>query len=200
MGTTAIILCVFLGLGLLLIFWIIGIYNGLVVNQNSYKNAFAQIDVQLKRRNDLIPNLVECVKGYMGHEKDTLEAVIKARNTAFSAAQKAAANPGDPAAMKELSQAEGQVSGALGRLMAIAEAYPDLKANQNMLALQEELTSTENKIGFARQAFNDAATNYNNKRQVFPTVAVAGMLGFLPASLLETEVSERQAPKVSFNK
>ena len=198
MGTTAITLLCVGGLVLLLILWLIGVYNGLVVSRNTFKNAFAQIDVQLKRRNDLIPNLVECVKGYMGHERDTLEAVIRARNSAFSAGQKAAANPGDPDAMKELNQAEGQLSGALGRLMAIAEAYPDLKANQNMLSLQEELTSTENKIGFARQAFNDAATSYNNKRQVFPTVVVAGMFGFQPASLLEAEVTERQAPKVSF--
>src|SRR5262249_5537349 len=141
---------------LVLVLWLIASYNGLVVIANQYKNAFAQIDVQLKRRNDLIPNLVECVKGYMGHERDTLEAVIKARNAAFAAGQKAAANPGEPNAMKELSQAEGQLGGALGRLMVVAEAYPDLKANQNMLGLQEELTSTENKISFARQAYNDA--------------------------------------------
>jgi LemA protein len=191
-------LLVVLGLGLLLLFWIIGVYNGLVVSRNTYKNSFAQIDVQLKRRNDLIPSLVECVKGYMGHERDTLEAVIKARNSAYTAGQQAAANPGDPAAMKALSQAETQLGGALGRLMAVAEAYPDLKANQNMLSLQEELTSTENKIGFARQAFNDAATAYNNKIQVFPAVAVAGALGFTPAALLETEVAQREAPKVSF--
>jgi LemA protein len=200
LGTTAIVLLALGGVALLLIFWLIGSYNGLVVFRNAFKNAFAQIDVQLKRRNDLIPNLIECVKGYMAHERDTLEAVIKARNMAFSAGQKAAANPGDPAAMKELSQAEGQLGGALGRLLMVAEAYPDLKANQNMMSLQEELTSTENKIGFARQAYNDAVTIYNNKRQVFPTVLVAGMLGFTEASWLEADVSERQAPKVSFGK
>jgi LemA protein len=198
MSAAIVAVLVLLGLGLLLIFWVIAVYNGLVVSRNTFKNAFAQIDVQLKRRNDLIPSLVECVKGYMGHERDTLEAVIKARNAAFTAGQKAAANPGDPAAMKELSQAEGQLGGALGRLMAVAEAYPDLKANQNMMSLQEELTSTENRIGFARQAFNDAATAYNNKIQVFPAVAVAGMLGFTPAGLLETEAAQREAPKVSF--
>jgi LemA protein len=200
MSAAVIVLLVLLGVGLLLVFWLIAVYNGLVVSRNTYKNAFAQIDVQLKRRNDLIPNLVECVKGYMGHERDTLEAVVKARNIAFTAGQQAAANPGDPAAMKELSRAEAQLGGALGRLMAVAEAYPDLKANQNMMSLQEELTSTENRIGFARQAYNDAATAYNNQRQVFPAVAVAGMLGFTPAGLLETEAAEREAPKVSFNK
>ncbi len=200
MSAAVVVVLVLLGVGLLLVFWLIAVYNGLVVSRNTYKNAFAQIDVQLKRRNDLIPNLVECVKGYMGHERDTLEAVIKARNSAFTAGQQAAANPGDPAAMKELSRAETQLGGALGRLMAVAEAYPDLKANQNMMSLQEELTSTENRIGFARQAYNDAATAYNNQRQVFPAVAVAGTLGFAPAGLLETEAAERAAPKVSFNK
>ncbi len=201
MSATTVILLVLSGLvllALLLIFWVIAVYNGLVVSRNRFKNAFAQIDVQLKRRNDLIPNLVESVKGYMAHEKDTLDAVIKARNVAYTAGQRAAADPADPTAMKELNQAEAQLGGALGRLIAVAEAYPDLKANQNMLMLQEELTSTENKIGFARQAFNDAATSYNNELQVFPAVAVAGALGFTPATLLETEVSERQAPKVSF--
>jgi LemA protein len=200
LSTTAIVLIVVSGVLLLLIFWLISAYNGLVVGRNRYKNAFAQIDVQLKRRYDLIPNLVECVKGYMGHEKDTLEAVIKARNSAFSAGQKAAANPGDPDAMKELNQAEAQLGGALGRLIALSEAYPDLKANQNMLSLQEELSSTENKIGFARQAFNDAVTTFNNQRQVFPTVVAAGMFGFTPASLLEAEAAQREAPRVSFNK
>jgi LemA protein len=183
---------------LLLILWAISAYNGLVVGRNRFKNAFAQIDVQLKRRYDLIPNLIECVKGYMGHEKGTLEAVIQARNSALTAGQKAAANPGDPQAMKELSQAEAQLGGAVGRLFALAEAYPDLKANQNMMALQEELTSTENKIGFARQAFNDAATTYNNQRQVVPTVFVANLFGFTEAALLEVAPTEREAPKVSF--
>ncbi len=188
------------GLVLLFILWMVSVYNGLVVSRNQYKNAFAQIDVQLKRRYDLIPNLVESVKGYMAHEAGTLEAVIKARNSAFSAGQKAAANPGDPTAMKELGRAEGELGGALGRLFALSEAYPDLKANTNMLQLQEELTSTENKIGFARQAFNDSVTAYNNKRAVFPSVIFAGMFGFTEAQLLEIEVSHREAPKVSFTK
>ncbi len=200
MGTGWIIAIVIGGALLLFIIWLVSAYNGLVVGRNRYKNAFAQIDVQLKRRYDLIPNLVECVKGYMGHERDTLEAVIKARNTAHSAGQKAAANPGDPAAMKELGQAEGQLGGALGRLLAISEAYPDLKANTNMLSLQEELTSTENKVGFARQAFNDAVMTFNNARAVFPTVMVAGMFGFTEAQLFEIEAAAREAPKVSFTK
>jgi LemA protein len=200
MGTGWIIAIVVGGALLLFIIWLVSAYNGLVVGRNRYKNAFAQIDVQLKRRYDLIPNLVECVKGYMGHERDTLEAVIKARNTALGAGQKAAANPGDPAAMKELGQAEGQLGGALGRLLAISEAYPDLKANTNMLSLQEELTSTENKVGFARQAFNDAVMSFNNARAVFPTVMVAGMFGFTEAQLFEIEAAAREAPKVSFTK
>ncbi|MBA4062534.1 MAG: hypothetical protein C0501_02285 [Isosphaera sp.] len=184
----------------LLVLWMVSVYNRLVVDRNQYKNSFAQIDVQLKRRYDLIPNLVESVKGYMGHERDTLEAVIRARNSAYAAGQKAADNPGDPAAMKALGQAEGQLSGALGRLMMLSEAYPDLKANTNMLALQEELTSTENKIGFARQAFNDAVTAFNNRRAVFPTVLVAGMFGFPEAQLLEIDDASREAPKVSFGR
>jgi LemA protein len=183
---------------LLLVLWLVGVYNKLVVSRNRYRNSFAQIDVQLKRRYDLIPNLVEAVKGYMGHERETLEAVIQARNLAYTAGQKAAAQPGDPKAMKELNQAEAQLGGALGRLLAVSEAYPDLKANQNMLALQEELTSTENKISFARQAFNDAVTTYNNQRQQFPAVMVAGMFGFTEAALLEVEPAAREAPKVSF--
>ena len=191
-------LIVILGIVAILVFWLIAIYNGLVVARNRFKNAFAQIDVQLKRRYDLIPNLVECVKGYMSHERETLDAVIKARNSAMAAGQKAAANPADAAAVKELNQSEAQLGGALGRLFALAEAYPDLKANQNMLGLQEELTSTENKIGFARQAFNDAATVYNNQRQVFPAVMVAGMFGFAEAELLAAEKAEREAPRVSF--
>lgn len=185
---------------LLLILWMVSAYNALVVSRNQYKNSFAQIDVQLKRRYDLIPNLVESVKGYMAHESGTLEAVIKARNSAFSAGQKAAANPGDPTAMKELGRAEGELGGVLGRLFALSEAYPDLKANTNMLSLQEELTSTENKIGFARQAFNDAVTAYNNQRAVFPTVIVAGMFGFTEAQLLEIEPASREAPQVKFGK
>jgi len=189
---------VLLGVGLLLALWLMGIYNGLVVAWNRFENAFAQIDVQLKRRYELIPNVVEAVKGYMGHERQTLDAVIKARNSAMAAEQKVAANPGDPVAMSGLNQAEVQLGGILGRLFALSEAYPDLKANQNMLALQEELSSTENKIAFARQAFNDAATVYNIRREVFPAVKVAGMFGFKKAPLLETAETERAAPKVSF--
>jgi LemA protein len=183
----------------LFIMWIISIYNGLVVARNQYKNSYSQIDVQLKRRYDLIPNLVESVKGYMAHERGTLEDVIKARNAAFAAGQKAASNPGDPQAMTELGRAESQLGGALGRLIALTEAYPDLKANQNMLALQEELTSTENKIGFARQAYNDSVMKYNNHRQVFPAVMVAAMFGFTEAKLFEIESpDQREGPKVSF--
>ena len=198
MGAAVITLLVILGIVLLLVFWLIAVYNRLVVSRNRFKNAFAQIDVQLKRRYDLIPNLVEAVKGYMAHERETLEAVIKARNSAFAAAQKVAADPGNAGAVKELNQAESQLGGALGRLFALSEAYPDLKANQNMLALQEELTSTENKISFARQAFNDAATAYNIQRQVFPAVLVANTLGFTPAELLQAEEAAREAPRVSF--
>ena len=198
MSPGVITLLVILGVVLLLVFWLIAVYNGLVVSRNRFKNAFAQIDVQLKRRYDLIPNLVEAVKGYMGHERQTLDAVIKARNSAMAAEQKVAANPGDPVAMSGLNQAEVQLGGILGRLFALSEAYPDLKANQNMLALQEELSSTENKIAFARQAFNDAATDYNIRREVFPAVKVAGMFGFKKAPLLETAETERAAPKVSF--
>ncbi|MBP7126903.1 LemA family protein [Myxococcota bacterium] len=185
---------------LILVFLIVGIYNGLVRARNQYKNAFAQIDVQLKRRYDLIPNLVETVKGYIKHERETLEAVVAARTTAVAASRAAAANPGDPTAMRNLSQAEGGLTGALGRLFAVAEAYPDLKANQNMMMLQEELTSTENKVAFARQAFNDAVTAYNNRREVFPNNVIAGMFGFGPAELLAaTEApEERKAPKVQF--
>jgi LemA protein len=198
MNPVVITLLVILGVGLLLVLWFVGIYNGLVVARNRFKNAFAQIDVQLKRRYDLIPNLIECVKGYMAHERETLDAVIKARKGAVAAEQKVAANPSDPAAVKELNQAEAQLGGTLGRLFALSEAYPDLKASQNMLGLQEELTSTENKVGFARQAFNDAATAYNNRRAIFPAVMVAGTLGFKEAALLEAAQAEREAPKVSF--
>ena len=198
MGPVVITLLVILGIVLLLVFWLIAVYNRLVVSRNRFKNAFAQIDVQLKRRYDLIPNLVEAVKGYMAHERETLEAVIKARNSAVAAAQKVAADPGNTGFVKELNQAESQLGGTLGRLFALSEAYPDLKANQNMLALQEELTSTENNISFARQAFNDAATAYNIQRQVFPAVLVANTLGFTPAELLQAEEAARQAPRVSF--
>lgn len=184
---------------LMLIMFIVGIYNGLVKLRNRYKNAFAQIDVQLKRRHDLIPNLVNVAKGYMEHEQETLTKVIEARNQAISAQQAAAANPGEPEAMKAMAKAESGLNGALGRLLMIAESYPDLKANENMMALQEELTSTENKVAFARQGYNDAVTSYNNQREVFPAVVFAGMLGFGQAELLEIEKDiEREAPKVSF--
>lgn len=201
MGPVTIAL-ICLGVGfLLVVVWAIAAYNGLVVGRNRYKNAYAQIDVQLKRRYDLIPNLVECVKGYMSHEKDTLDAVIRARNSAMSAGQQAASNPGDPSSMQNLSQAEGQLGGALGRLIALSEAYPDLKANTNMMSLQEELSSTENKVGFSRQAFNDAVTAYNNAREVFPTALIAGVFNFGPAALLEAAApSERAAPQISFGK
>ena len=180
--------------------WAITIYNGLVAFRNRFKNAFAQIDVQLKRRYDLIPNLVETAKGYIKHERDTLEAVIKARNQAIGAAQAASANPGNPAAMQALQQAEGSLTGVLGRMFALAESYPDLKANENMLALQEELTSTENKVSFARQGFNDSVMEYNVKRESFPDKILAGMFGFGPAELLQATESaeERKAPQVKF--
>jgi len=183
-----------------IVFWAIAIYNGLVQLRNRFKNAFAQIDVQLKRRYDLIPNLVEAAKGYLTHERATLESVIAARGAAMGAAQKAAAAPGDAAAMQGLAQAEGALGGALGRLMAVFEAYPDLKANQNILQVQEELTSTENKVAFARQAYNDSVMEYNTKRESFPDAIFAGMFGFTPATLLEATESaeERKAPKVSF--
>jgi LemA protein len=193
-------LWILLGVVIALLVWGVAIYNGLVVLRNRFKNAYSQIDVQLKRRYDLIPNLVEAVKGYMAHERGTLEAVIKARSSAVSAAQSAAARPGDPAAMQGLAQAEGALGGALGRLLAVFEQYPDLKANQNVLGLQEELSSTENKIAFARQAYNDSVMEYNTKRESFPDVVFAGALGFGAAELLQSTESaeERRAPKVSF--
>lgn len=176
-----------------------GIYNSLVVLSQRYKNAYAQIDVQLKRRYDLIPNLVETAKGYMKHERETLEAVIAARNGCLSAAGAAQARPGSPDAMKALSRAESGLAGACRQLMLLVENYPDLKANQNMLNVQEELTSTENKVAFARQAFNDAVTAYNTKRAVFPTNIFAGMFGFQPAELFVVEeAAQRETPKVQF--
>ncbi len=198
--TSVITLLIVLGVAVVLGFWIAGIYNRLVTLRARSKNAFAQIDVQLKRRYDLIPNLVETAKAYMSHERETLEAVINARNQAASAAGKAAANPGDPAAMGALGGAEAMLTQSLGRLFALAEAYPDLKANQNMMAIQEELTSTENKVAFARQAFNDAVTFYNTYRESFPPVLFAGTFGFQHASLLEFEdrAAIQAAPKVSF--
>ncbi len=183
----------------LLVFWVVSIYNGLVGSRNGYKNAFAQIDVQLTRRYDLIPNLVETAKGYMKHERETLEAVIAARNTAYAGLKAAAANPGDPTAVQALSGAEGQLAGALSRLMAVAEAYPDLKANQNMMQLSEELTTTENKVSFARQAYNDAVMSYNNRREMFPGSLIAGVFNFVAAQLLDIATPEmRDAPKVKF--
>jgi LemA protein len=182
--------------------WGVGIYNGLVTARNAFKNAFAQIDVQLQRRFDLIPNLVEVAKKYMGHERETLEAVIAARAAAQSGLSAAKANPGDPAAMAQLAAAQGQLNAGLGRLLAVAEAYPDLKANQNMMQLTEELTSTENKVAFARQAFNDAVMGYNNKRETFPNSIFAGMFNFAAATLLEIPADQqaevRAAPKVQF--
>jgi LemA protein len=177
----------------------ISTYNRLVTARNAFKNAFAQIDVQLTRRYDLIPNLVEIAKGYIKHERETLEAVIAARNQAYQGLKTAAADPANAAAVQQLSNADQQVAGALGRLMAVAEAYPDLKANQTMMQLSEELTSTENKVAFARQAYNDSVMTYNNVREVFPSSIVAGMFGFQPAQPLDIAKPEaREAPKVSF--
>ena len=192
-------LVVLLVLIVALIFGIVGIYNGLVVLRNRFKNAFAQIDVQLKRRYDLIPNLVETAKGYMSHERETLEAVIQARNQAASAGKAAAANPADAGAMAGLLGAEGALTGALGKMFALSEAYPDLKANQNMMQLTEELTSTENKISFARQAYDDAVTAFNTKREIFPSNIIANMFNFIAATLFEIEDdAQKEAPKVSF--
>ena len=179
--------------------WAAGVFNGLTRKRNGYRNAFAQIDVQLKRRYDLVPNLVETVKGYAKHERETLEAVVKARNVAAAAAEAAAKAAGDPDAMARLAQSEAALGGALSRLLVTVERYPDLKANQNFLELQEGLTATENKVAFARQAYNDAVTEFNNARSVFPAVLLAGAFGFPEAKLLEVESAEiREAPKVSF--
>jgi LemA protein len=182
-----------------ILMWVVGGYNRLVALRNRFKNAFAQIDVQLKRRYDLIPNLVETAKGYIKHERGTLEAVVSARNAAATANARAAQAPGDAAAMKELSGAETALAGTLGRLFAVAEAYPDLKANTTMTALMEELTSTENKIAFARQAYNDAVMGYNTTRETFPTNLIAGPFNFGAAELFVIEKpEEKEAPKVSF--
>ncbi|WLE95475.1 MAG: LemA family protein [Candidatus Electrothrix communis] len=194
------ILVAFFVVAVFLVFISIGIYNKLVALRNRYKNAFSQIDVQLKRRYDLIPNLVEVAKGYMKHERETLEAVIQARNVAVNAGQQAAANPGDPATMQSLGSAEGQLTGALGRLFALSENYPDLKASQNMMSLQEELSSTENKVAFARQAYNDSVMSYNTARETFPNVIFAGIFKFQEANLFEIEEEQqREAPKVAFD-
>ena len=190
---------IFLVLLTVLALYAVGLYNGLVGARNNYKNAFAQIDVQLTRRYDLIPNLVETAKGYMKHERETLEAVIQARNSAVSGLAAAKSNPGDPSAMQQLGGAENVLTQTLGRLFALSESYPDLKANQNMMQLSEELSSTENKVAFARQAYNDAVMGYNNKREMFPGSVVANMFQFLPAELLKIESdAKREAPKVSF--
>ena len=183
----------------IVLLYAVGIYNRLISLRNRFKNAFAQIDVQLKRRYDLIPNLVETAKGYIKHERGTLEAVTSARNQASAAVQKAAANPADAVAIQGLMGAEATLTGALGRLFAVVEAYPDLKANQTMAQLMEELTSTENKVSFARQAYNDVVMNYNIAREIFPAVVVANLFGFTLAQLFEiTAPQEKEAPKVSF--
>jgi LemA protein len=203
MATGIILLIIVGGLVVVAIFlamFVVGIYNKLVTMRNRYKNAYAQIDVQLKRRYDLIPNLVETAKGYMAHERGTLEAVTAARNIAYAASKAAAANPGDASAMKSLGLAETGLSGTLSRLMMVSEAYPDLKANQNMMQLTEELTSTENKISFARQAYNDSVMTYNTDREVFPSNLIAGMFNFGAAELFIIDKPEQKdAPKVSFS-
>ncbi|MEL0061123.1 MAG: LemA family protein [Verrucomicrobiales bacterium] len=194
------ILGILLVLVILVALWVMGIYNRLVTLRNRFKNAFAQIDVQLKRRYDLIPNLVETAKGYLKHERETLEAVIQARNQAAQAASTAASDPGNPGAVQALAGAETALTGTLGRFFALSEAYPDLKANSNMMQLNEELTSTENKVSFARQAFNDAVTTFNTQREVFPNNIFAGMFGFKEADLFEVkDEAVKEAPKVSFD-
>jgi LemA protein len=200
MGAVLTFLAVVAGLVVVVGLYAVGIYNSLVALRNRYKNAYAQIDVQLKRRYDLIPNLVETAKGYLKHERETLEAVIAARAAAVNAGSRAAANPGDPETMRALTGAESGLTGALGRLFAVSEAYPDLKANQNMMQLTEELTSTENKISFARQAYNDSVMAYNTQRESFPANVVAGTFGFGPAELFRVDdETQREAPKVSFS-
>ena len=192
-------LLVILILFVVVVIWAIAMYNRLVTARNGFKNAFAQIDVQLTRRYDLIPNLVETAKGYLKHERETLEAVIAARNTAVAGLKAAAANPASPQAVSQLAGAEAGLSGALGRLFALAEAYPDLKANANMMQLSEELTSTENRVAFARQAFNDAVMSYNNAREMFPNSMIAGFFNFEPAKMLDAPAPEkREPPKVTF--
>ena len=191
---------IFLGIIILLIAFVIGLYNRLVTLRNRVKNAFAQIDVQLTRRHDLIPNLVETVKGYIKHERETLEAVIQARNVAVAGLKVAEANPTGAGAMQQLGAAETALTGALSRLMVVAEAYPDLKANQNMMQLTEELSSTENRVAFSRQAYNDSVMDYNNAREIFPSGVIANLFRFAPAAMLEIEdVAKRAVPKVSFS-
>jgi len=190
---------IFLAIVILLLVFAIGLYNRLVMLRNRIKNAFAQIDVQLTRRHDLIPNLVETAKGYIKHERETLEAVTQARNLAVAGLKAAAADPTSAEALQKLSGAEAALNGALGRLIAVAESYPDLKANQNMMQLSEELTSTENRVAFARQAYNDSVLDYNNARETFPSSVIAGSFRFTPAAMLEIEdVAKRAVPKVSF--
>jgi LemA protein len=199
MGTGTVVMLVFFAVIIFVIFFFVSIYNKLIQLRNRFKNAFAQIDVQLKRRYDLIPNLVETAKGYLKHEREVLEAVIKARNQASNAMEKVSADPADNTAMQGLMGAESALTGTLGRLFALVEAYPDLKANQNMMQLSEELTSTENKVAFARQAFNDAVMAYNTAREVFPDNIIANMFAFKEAQLFEIKIeAEREAPKVSF--
>ena len=200
MSGLVVALFVVVAITVVIVMMVIGIYNRLVALKNRFENGFAQIEVQLKRRHDLIPNLVETVKGYMGHERETLEAVIQARNQAVGGLQQAAGSPGDPNAMKTLGSAEGVLSGAMGRLLALSESYPDLKASENMKQLTEELTSTENKVSFARQAFNDQVTTYNTYKQSFPAVVFAGVFGHSnDGALLEFDSEAiAEAPKVSF--
>ena len=200
MGTSLIVSLVILGLLVALVFWAVGIYNRLTSLRERTRNGFAQIDVQLERRYDLIPNLVEVAKGYMSHEKETLDAVISARASATAARVHVGGDPTNTGAMKELGAAEGQLTQALGKLMMVSEAYPDLKANQNMMQLTEELTSTENKVAFARQAYNDSVNTYNAYKKQVPPVLVANVAGFQDAEYLEIEESvKREAPKVAFS-
>jgi LemA protein len=199
MGTGLVLIGVIVVAGFLVLMMVIGPYNALVTLRNRYKNAYSQIDVQLKRRYDLIPNLVETAKGYLAHERGTLEAVVAARNAAVTANTRAAQNPGDASAMKEISGAETALTGAMSRLFALSEAYPDLKANTTMLSLMEELTSTENKVSFARQAYNDSVMAYNTRREVFPSNIIAGAFNFAPAELFVIDKPEqKEAPKVAF--
>ena len=200
MNGILIALLVVVVLAVVLIAWVVGLYNGLVVLKNRFKNAFAQIDVQLRRRYDLIPNLVETAKGYLKHERETLTAVIEARNQAAGAAKALAAAPGDVGASAAFAKAESGLAGVLSRLMVVVERYPELKADGQMSRVMEELSSTENRISFARQAYNDAVTEYNTKREVFPTSIVAGIFNFAPATLLEStdSAAQREAPQVKF--